>query len=126
MRWFSVCLGIFSLLVSVSLPTRAAQEMQRPFHAIAVINRMDLSEKIMVMHDQTFLFPATTPVYVYDPTLQDPDALRAPKQRRSASSLRPGMRVGYNVERPGQRQVGRITEVWLLPPGIKAPGEKER
>ncbi len=128
MRWMSMVFGMLLLLLGLTLPTRItqAQTGTPPFHAMGVIHRMDVSERVMVLNDQMLLFPSTTPVFMYNPALQDPDALRAEKQRRTISALRPGMRIGYNVEREGGRGAGRISEVWLLPPGTKAAGEKER
>ncbi len=126
MRRMSIIFGMFFVLLGLTLPIRVTRADTTPFQAIGVIHRMDVTEKVIVMHDQMLLFPSSTPVYMYNPALQDPDALRAEKQRRTISALRPGMRVGYNVERGSGRGAGRISEVWLLPPGTRAPGEKER
>jgi hypothetical protein len=111
---------IFTLLASLS----AQAQLDQPFDRIGVLDGKYPERGSLVIYDAEYDFPPNTPVYVFDPDIDNtkPEL----RKRGSRKSLTVGMRLGYTVSYNGRARQGRIKEIWILPSGTVTASDEER
>jgi len=111
---------IFTLLASLSTQAQPDQ----PYDRIGVLEGKYPERGSLVIYDAEYDFPPNTPVYVFDPDIDN----TKPELRKQGSrkSLTVGMRLGYTVSYEQKSRQGRIKEIWILPRRAVAASDEER
>ena len=108
---YIACMAL-ALVFLVLQPVYA--QTPEPFQRTGVIEVISLDEGRLVIYDVSYRFPASTPVYIFDPQTDHDNPEK--RKRASQQSLRVGMRVGYTVvEDDGSQHHPLLTEAWILP-----------
>jgi hypothetical protein len=111
---------IFTLLASLS----AQAQPDQPYDRIGVLEGKYPERGSLVIYDAEYDFPPDTPVYVFDPDIDN----TKPELRKQGSrkSLTVGMRLGYTVSYEKKSRQGRIKEIWILPRGAVTASDEKR
>jgi hypothetical protein len=112
-------LWIMTLAAGLSLAATVCGWAQtaapRPFTRIGTLQSMP-GETVLI-EDALYAVSNHLHVYMYDPTIKDPQELRNNARVQPRTTLRQGMKVGYTLEGEGGGKRGTLTEVWVLPEG---------
>ncbi len=108
-----------ALLVGLVAQAQSADLYQR----MGVLDASMLEKGSVIIYDVEYTLEPSAPVYMFDAAIDNTN----PELRRQVSQmiLTPGTRIGYTVTYKDQSQQGKITEIWVLPPGIVAASEEE-
>lgn len=125
---FRLSLGMLCAWALCGTPGAWAQTAP-PFERSGTIDRLDVKADVIVISDGSYILPASTRVYTYDPKGADgKDAQegRGNKPGKDRNALKEGMSIGYRVEGEAAGTRGTITEVWIVPAGTLAELRKTR
>lgn len=111
---------ISTLLASLSVQAQPDQLYEH----VGVLDAKYSEKDTCVIYDVEFYCPPNTPVFVFDPNIDNTDSeLRKPA---SLKSLTPGTPLGYKVLYKENSRQGQIIEMWKLPRGILKAFDEER
>jgi hypothetical protein len=115
--------GLILILTLLSGLSVQAQHDQL-FDRIGILDGKYPERGSLVIYDVEYDLPPNTPVYVFDPDIDN----TKPELRKQGSlkSLTLGMRLGYTVSYKERSRQGRIQEIWILPNGTVTASDEER